>query len=100
MRGGGYLRASDIQRINSIFKKSLRYGYCKEGCTFEEHLAKCDAKLFAKLQNPNHCLNHLLPNKRSNLRSLRKKGHPYILPVCTTVLFKRSYLVRSLYNFM
>ena len=52
-----------------------------------------------KLCAPTHALNHLLPPTR-NRASLRTRGHSYQLPEYSTDLYKKSFLIRSLYSFV
>ena len=54
--------------------------------------------LFRKVCHSHHSLNHLLPPKRifTNLRA--RAGHPFQLPEYTTLLHKKSYIVRVLYK--
>jgi len=46
-----------------------------------------------------YCLHHLLPATRP-VDHLRPRGHPFQLYPAVTDLHKRSFVVRSLYNFM
>jgi len=54
--------------------------------------------LFRKVCHSHHSLNHLLPPKRifTNLRA--RAGHPFQLAECTTLLHKKSFIVRVLYK--
>jgi hypothetical protein len=97
---GGFLNANEKQRLNTVFLKCTKYRYCDKMSTFEDLLDHADRVLFCKAQNTNHCLSHMLPAIRSTTSVLRERGHPYVLPCCKRDLFKRSFLVRALYNFI
>ena len=60
---------------------------------------KSDHDLFCKLCAPTNALNHSLPPTR-NRASLRTRGHSYQLPEYSTDLYKKSFLIRSLYSFV
>ena len=47
----------------------------------------------------NHCIHELLSSYVHRLESLRPRGH-VMLPTCTSYLHKRSFLVRSLFEFI
>ena len=58
-----------------------------------------DRLLWDKITADNtHPLHELLPPQRS--RSLRKRGHPYILPCVRTERHKRCFVNRCLFNFI
>jgi Reverse transcriptase (RNA-dependent DNA polymerase) len=97
---GGFLSLNDQKRIDAIVSKCVKYGFCKAVKSFQDLLLQSDRTLFKKLTAPSHCLHHLLPAIRPTLGMLRHRGHPYILPNCRTELYKRSFLVRSLFNFV
>ena len=62
------------------------------------HLLKSWFHLFVKTSIPGHSLHHLLPPYRSS--NLRERGHSFHLPDYDTVLFKKSFIVHSLYKFV
>jgi len=57
----------------------------------------CD--LFSNMCRPKHCLYHVLPPLRM-VDNLRVRGYVYNLPECSTSAHKKSFVVRSLYNFI
>jgi hypothetical protein len=83
-----------------MLSKCFKYGYCSEVSKFELLLQRADVALFRKAQSSEHCLFRLLPAIRASTLSLRERGHPYVLPNCNRNLFKRSFIVRSLFNFI
>jgi len=99
---GGFLKETDISRINSLFKRAKRNGYTRSIYDFRGLLNHSDKTLFDKINNNNktHCLHHLLSGKRNLLSSLRTRGHDLILPQYRTSLFRNSFIIRSLYCFM
>jgi hypothetical protein len=97
---GGYLSVVDQKRVDSVITKCKKYGFCSETRTFEDLLYDADRKLFGKILNKKHCLNSLLPAVRPIADLLRARGHPFILPQCRRDLYKKSFIVRSLFNFV
>jgi hypothetical protein len=95
---GGFIGKTDQNRINSVFKKSKKFGHCSVESIFEQLLVKADRKLFKKCLSSDHCLHHLLPAIRSSASTLRDRGHPFILPHCNSNIFKRAYLTRMLFS--
>jgi len=57
-----------------------------------------DKRLFNSIKYPDHCLNFLLPQKRSHSRQLRPKGHDYTLSHIQTTMFKNYFLNRCLFS--
>ena len=49
------------------------------------------------LDNPEHILYELLPEKRQKM--LRKRNHPFILRQVRTERFKRSFVNRCLFDY-
>ena len=97
---GGFVNASEEQRLNKVLSKSFRYGYCKAVSRFDMLLDCADRTLFHKALNTSHSLNNLLPAVRSSATVLRDRGHPLIQPNCNYELFKRSFITCSLFKFM
>jgi hypothetical protein len=95
---GGFLKSTDVSRINSLLLKCKRYGYCASVLNFNDLISVADCRLFRRVQAPNHCLNNLLPGTRDLVLSLRSRGHPYVLPTCVRELFRKSFIIRSLYK--
>ena len=49
------------------------------------------------LDNPEHILYKLFPEKRQKI--LRERNHPFILPKVRTERFKRSFVNRCLFDY-
>ena len=62
----------------------------------EQLLRNADETLFCKALKDVHYLHHLLPEFPIQLRPA---NHNYHLPICKYELYKRSFIVRSLFNF-
>ena len=60
---GGFINATDRQRVNAFLRRSTRCGYCSPDLpSFEELCQEADKQLFdAILTNSNHLLHRLLP---------------------------------------
>jgi len=59
---------------------------------------RSDYELFTKVCCGSHSLYHLLPPYRTS--DLRLRGHPFQLPNYYTDLPKKSFIVRSLYEYI
>ena len=98
---GGYVRETDVDRFNALFRRARKYSYTDTVYDFKGLLYNSDRKLFAKLQSPLHCLNHILPPVKSTTAlSLRNRGHDFNLPLSTIDIRKHSFMPRALYNFV
>lgn len=97
---GSYLTAHDMARIDKLFSRCQKYGYCKAPPTFNALLKHADTVLFKAIQSPLHPLHSILPLKRPLLNLTRFKGHDYAIPNVKFDLYKKSFLIRSLFNFI
>jgi hypothetical protein len=97
---GGFVSCSEKQRVDTLFKRCRKYGYCSKLHSFESLLEHADRVLFRKAQNSHHCLSNLFPAVRSSASILRERGHPYVLPNCNGVLYKRSFINRCLFRYI
>jgi len=61
----GQLTVDDKNRINAIYRKTMRRGLTLTAFDID----KSDCKLFGQVTKPGHCLNHLLPPKTSTYSS-------------------------------
>ena len=99
----GFLSAYDIGRVNSLFKKALRWNLTDKLYTIEILAETADRKLFLSLcKNSSHCLSVILPPQRpeSFTSRLRKQGHDYELPSNSSNFQLKSLLVRNLFKNM
>jgi hypothetical protein len=97
---GGFVSAHDRSRVNKLLFRAKSYKYCKKLSSFDALLEKADRGLFRKSQNTDHCLHCILPSVRVNIAMLRDRGHPFSLPICKYELFKKSFVIRSLFKFI
>ena len=96
---GGASQSKYLNRIDTFFKRAVRYGYTTRVLMISDIINKRDLKLWNSItNNSNHCLYDLLPQKRA--RKLRKRGHDYILPRIRTERFKSSFINRCLFKFI
>jgi len=86
-------------KIDAMFKRLKRYGYTTDYLTFSDLLDKADSDLFCSMHRSYHCLHHVL-HPLPTVDNLRVRGHPYNLPECSTNVYKKSFVVRSLYSFI
>lgn len=96
----GFLTAHDIARVNAALKKARRWQISEKIHTVEELIARADKKLFKRAQFFGHCIHQLLPPLREDKYQLRKRGHPFLLPLVKTNLFKNSFINRCIYNYI
>jgi len=94
---GSFLIAELTNRINAFFRRDKQFGYIATVLTVDEILSQSEYDLFVKTSIPGQPLHNLLPPYSSNLR---EHGHSFHLPDYDTVLFKKSFIVRSLYKFV
>jgi len=94
----GHITTADKNRINKFFRKAYRRKLVSQLFDFDILTQTHDKRLFNSIKYPDHCLNFLLPQKRSHSRQLRPKGHDYTLSHIQTTLFKNSFLNRCLFS--
>ena len=96
---GGFATQSNVDKINALFKRSLRTGLTNKLFTFESLLESADHKLFNNSTNPIHCLNQIMPPVKPS-SGLRKRGHDYQLPPFKYESYRQSFLLRCLYKYL
>ena len=96
---GGFVSAELHCKIDATFKRLKRYGYTNDNLTLSDLLDEADYDLFSSMCRRYQCLHHLLPPRRV-VDNLRVRGHPYNLPECSTNVYNKSFVMRSLYNFI
>jgi len=96
----GFVSIEQTNRINALLKRCYRYGYVVKIHCLSDLLNSVDLALFDKMHSKAHCLYPLLPPVRNQLEHLRSRGHDFTLPSCTKDLYKRSFVMRCLFNFM
>jgi hypothetical protein len=95
---GSALQNKYLQRIDKFFRRAYRFGYTLKEYKISQLIEEKDKALFAKIVNdPDHVLHNLLPEKRS--RTLRDRKHSFIFPMIKTERFKRSFLNRCLFDY-
>ena len=68
--------------------------------SFSDLIKSCSEDLFDNAHKSNHCLHELFSSYVHRLESLRPRGHDLMLPACTGYLYKRSFIIRSLFEFL
>ena len=85
--------------MDRFCQRALRYGYTSKYKHITDVIRIKDRLQWDKITTDStHPLHELLPPRRS--RSLRKRGHPYILPRVRTERHKRCFVNRYLFNFI
>ena len=89
-----------IAKIDALLSKCVRYGYIDQAKmrSFLELVAKADKKLFASIVHPGHCLNYILPPSKNLTVTLRNTHCLFTLPLCHYNLFKKSFVIRNLFD--
>ena len=95
----GQLSKGDKIRIDSLFRKAFRRGFCCQTFGIDDLISAGDKKLFRQMSGESHCLHPLLPTQRNKklTNCLRKRGHNYQLPHIQSTLFKNSFVNRCLF---
>jgi len=92
----GQLPKADKARIDSLFRKAFRRGFCCHTLSIDELIYAGDDMLFRQMSNDSHCLHLLLPTQRNNkaLNSARTRGHNYLLQQIESTLFTNGFINR------
>ena len=82
-----------------FLKRAYRYGYTSKNYVLADIIRERDMKLWNVIsEDAAHSLYELLPLKKT--RTLRKRGHNFILPKIRTERYKRSFINRCLFQFI
>ena len=88
-----------LSHIDKFCKRALRYGYTSKYTPIMDVIKMKDRLLWDEIiSDSTNPLHELLPVQRA--RSLRKRGHNYILPPVRTERFKRCFFNRCLFEFV
>jgi len=68
----GFLSKDLVNKINTFLVKTRKCGYTNTVVDFDRLLQTSDITLFKSIQNSSHCINSLLPTKKSLDMSLRR----------------------------
>ena len=85
-----------LKRIDKLFARAFKSGYCLKKYSICDILTTRDSKLWNKITSNTTALDDLLPPRRT--RHLRSRGHDYILPRVRTSRFKSTFVNRCLFN--
>jgi hypothetical protein len=94
---GGFILAVWKRKIDVFLLRAYRFGFCGD-ISFDSLLFSADQTLFKSLRNIDHCLHPMLPEVKAYHYNLRDRGHDLVLPMYRTSLFKKSYLIRHLFE--
>jgi len=94
----GFLNVAEKDRIESVIKKSKRYGYLpsdfENAHSFVESM---ESKLFDSVRyNTNHVLHQLLFPEKDIHYNLQQRSHSLILPSEDNNLIRKNFLHRML----
>lgn len=96
----GYASAADRGRLEAFLRRSVSFGYRDASAPSLAYIcAQADDKLFNNiLCNSKHLLSPLLPPGRSQQYSLRRRRHNLQLPIRTSALNDKNFLIRMLFK--
>jgi len=95
----GCASADDKQRLNAFIRRSIRQGYCSSDINLADIIDTAHNNLFHQVLNdPNHVLAHLLPNRTSSQYNLRTRQHDRQLIPKMSKIFDNNFIVRKLYK--
>jgi len=96
----GYLKADEKNRLQSIIKKAIQYGYLPRSfCILGELSEDSDEKLFFLARyNPNHVLHRSLPHPKTVQYNLHKRTHDLTLPTDISAVIKQNFVYRMLFS--
>jgi hypothetical protein len=92
---GGFMSKLQINKIDAFLARAHRFGYTLTSTTISDMLHDSDNVLFQSVKNPNHCIHSLLPPVRDVSMDLGSKC--YEMPMYHYQMFKRSFILRSIY---
>ena len=96
---GSALECQYLSPIDKFCERAYKYGYLLNFTFIKDILRARDKLLWEQItKDCDHCLRDLLPMQRR--RSLRSRGHNYILPRIRTERFKRTFINRCLFSFI
>ena len=95
---GGFLKQSQVLKIDAFLSKAFRFGYTVQQTNVSDILADADTVLFnSAVHNVRHCLHSLLPTEK-NMQMVLRKAHHFKLPNCHYKMFKNSFINRSVFK--
>jgi len=88
------------RQIDASLHRVFSFVYCSQLHSVRELIAECDKTLFHTLSQPLHCLYQLMPLFKDTSMSPRSRDHNLVLPSYYFELYKRSFINRSLFNYV
>ena len=93
----GFLNKAEIEKIQSVINKAVKWGYLKNCENFNDLADKADQKFFMSITtNKDHALAHLLPPVKSTPYNLR--GSTRELPDAATRLQRCCFINRMVFK--
>ena len=85
-----------LSRIDKLFARCYKLGYCLRQHSILDIRRNRDMKLWQRISSTNTALSDLLPPQRT--RQMRTRSHNYILPMVQTSRFKSVFINSGLFN--
>ena len=97
----GYISKEQVNRVEAVLNKSVRWGLTNTHYSFDDVLTDADAHLFVQCLFSNHCLNKMIdcPTTSCSQMVRRSRGHSFLLPRFKYDRTRKSFVMRALYNF-
>ena len=98
---GGYNSKEQVNRVEAVLNKSVRWGLTNTRYNVDDLLSDADAHLFVRCLLPNHCLSKMIdcPTESCSQTVLRSRGHSFLLLKFKYNCTRKSFIMRALYNF-
>jgi hypothetical protein len=88
----GVLSSEDVARLNAVFRKAVRWGITDNLYNISNFNDNIQTRLFKHIVNDSdHLLHDLLPERKNTGHILRQRGHKFQLPIGLTSMFNRSF---------
>jgi len=97
---GGCLSRDNINRLDAIFKKAVRWKLTQDCHRFDQLLMQCDFRLFSQSSHVDHCLHHVFTYNNRSSFALRERRRAFELPGYKYDLTRKSFIMRALYEFL
>ena len=99
----GFASADDKQRLNAFIRRSIRHGYCSPDINLADIINTAHDNLFQQVLNdPNHVLAPLLPNRNTGFLpmqyNLRPRQHDRQLIPKMSKIHDNNFIIRMLYK--
>jgi hypothetical protein len=93
----GFILAVWKRKIDVFLLRAYHFGFCGD-VSFDSLLFSADQTLFKSLRNIDHCIHPMPLDIKAYHYNLRYRGHDLVLSMYRISLFKKSYLIRHVFE--